>query len=98
MMKLIKKFFKKYDDMDAAIDYLTTYIKYHVLNTYKVNRYNDNLAILGKQQLHYLISNQVNLTNKQINKVIDMTIKNIIVQTKIHFIITDSTIYVGLSD
>lgn len=97
MLKQIKSFFKKYNDMTDAIEYLANYISYHLMNSYKIKDSNKNFAIFGREQLAFLITSRIgSLTNKQVDQVINSALKNVSIKTKLSFMVNRNIIYLDL--
>lgn len=96
MLKQIKQFFKKYNDMASAVDYLSNHISYHLMNTSKSSNNGDTFTMFGREQLHFLVVSRVSLTNKQADRVVNLAIKNVIASTKASFMVTRNAIYMAL--
>ncbi|MFN8770501.1 MAG: hypothetical protein ACK5Z5_08710 [Neisseriaceae bacterium] len=97
MLKQIKQFFKKYQDMSYAVDYLSNHICYHLMGTYKLSSNDDNFAIFGQEQLKFLITSKISsLSDKQVNMVINLALKKVISNTKARSITTRNIIYIAL--
>ena len=97
MLGKIKQYFKKYNDMANAVDYLTKHMSYHLMSIYKISTRDDTFAMFGYNQLKFLIASRVNdLNSKQINKIINIALKNVITTTKAGFMATNRAIYIAL--
>ncbi|MCE3269021.1 MAG: hypothetical protein K0R49_1273 [Burkholderiales bacterium] len=96
MLKQVKKFFKTYKDMAYAVDYLTNYMSYNLMNTRKTSYRGDPLTIFGREQLRFLLTSRVNLTSQQADRVINVALNNVISKTKASFMITRDSIYMAL--
>ncbi len=96
MLKQIKQFFKKYNDMAHAVDYLANHISYHLMNNHKISSNGDTFTMFGREQLHFLVVSRVSLSNKQVDRVVSLAIKNVVAGTKANFMVTRNAIYMAL--
>lgn len=96
MLKQIKHFFKKYNDMASAVDYLTNHMSYHIMSTHKISTSGDAFTMFGREQLHFLVVSRVSLSNKQVDRVVSLAIKNVVASTKASFMVTRNAIYMAL--
>ncbi len=96
MLKQIKQFFKKYNDMAHAVDYLANHMTYHLINTHKIGNNGDTFTMFGREQLHFLVVSRVSLSNKQVDRMVSLAIKNVIASTKASFMVTRNAIYMAL--
>lgn len=82
--------------MSNALDYLINHINYHLMNVCQSNKNGDACAMFGRRQLHFLVASRISgLTNQQVNKIINLAIKDVATKTKISFMITNSAIYIA---
>lgn len=96
MLKQIKQFFKKYNDMANSVDYLTNHMSYHLMNTQQISSNGDTFTMFGREQLHFLVVSRVSLSNKQVDRVVSLAIKNVVASTKASFMVTRNAIYMAL--
>ncbi len=96
MLKQIKRYFKKYNDMASSVDYLTNHMSYHLMNTHKIGNNGDTFTMFGREQLHFLVVSRVSLSNKQVDRVVSLAIKNVVASTKATFMVTRNAIYMAL--
>ena len=91
MLQQIKQFFKKSNEMVDAVDYLTNHMNYHLANIC-----DKEFTMFGKQQLHFLVNSKTNnLNNKQIDKVINLALHNVVSNNKAKYMITKNAIYLS---
>lgn len=92
MMLKVKKWFKKQVEICRTIDYVENHISYRLLN-----EQNKDFIIFDREQLRFLVVAKVaNLTEKQINRIIKLAIKEAIIQNKANFLITRHHVYLAL--
>lgn len=82
--------------MANAIDYLTNHMSYHLMNTQQISSNGDTFTMFGREQLHFLVVSRVSLSNKQVDRVVSLAIKNVVASTKASFMVTRNAIYMAL--
>ncbi|MFN8770916.1 MAG: hypothetical protein ACK5Z5_04670 [Neisseriaceae bacterium] len=97
MLKQIKQFIKKHQDMSHAVEYLSTHMKYHLMSIQSISKNDNKFAVFGREQLNFLVKSRIsNLNNNEISKIIDLALQKVITTTKIKPIINRNIIYIAL--
>ena len=82
--------------MAGAVDYLANHISYHLMNNHKISSNGDTFTMFGREQLHFLVVSRVSLSNKQVDRVVSLAIKNVVASTKASCMVTRNAIYMAL--
>ena len=90
MIKQIREWFNSYPDTIKAVNYLTNYINYNF-----TNNHDPEFTKFGKGQLRFLVQSRWQLSDKQVDKVIKITLSNIVTNTKSGFMVTKNAIYLA---
>ena len=93
MIKQIKDWLQNYADMTHAAHYLSNHITYSLNNTRDTEYVKFN-----KSQLRFIVISKWNLSQKQINKVINLACNSVMgaKPQKTNFMVTKNSIYVAV--
>ena len=91
MVRQIREWFNSYANMTHAVHYLTNHINYHLIN----NRDTEFIK-LSKMQLRFLVIARWGLSDKQINKVVNLACNNAVSSSKASLMVTRSAIYLAV--
>lgn len=95
MLKGVKQFIKNHHDRNNAVDYLANHISYHLMRNCKLSK--DAFVMFGQEQLRFLVASTTSdCTPKQINKIIQLALKSVMVTAKANYMITRNVIYIAL--